>query len=154
MYRLGPEDVSLLERCPHFRGWYVQASMELGPEDVSLLEKYPHFRGQNYNNICTSFQSPPVVAPARRSDAVHTRKSIEGLNQEITSVLEGVQILSPVSTLFSNHTFGRVNCVSCVSWMFNCANCVTCVSYCVTCVSCVSWMFNCANCVSCVSCVS
>ena len=35
---LGPEDVSLLERCPHFRGWYVQASMELGPEDVSLRE--------------------------------------------------------------------------------------------------------------------
>ena len=35
MYRLGPEDVSLLERCPHFRGWYVQGSMELGPEDVS-----------------------------------------------------------------------------------------------------------------------
>ena len=42
---LGPEDVSLLERCPHFRGCYVQASMELGPEDVSLLEKCPHFRG-------------------------------------------------------------------------------------------------------------
>ena len=30
-------EVSLLERCPHFRGWYVQASMELGPEDVFLL---------------------------------------------------------------------------------------------------------------------
>ena len=30
--------MSLLERCPHFRGCYVQASMELGPEDVSLLE--------------------------------------------------------------------------------------------------------------------
>ena len=29
--------VSLLERCPHFRGCYVQASMESGPEDVSLL---------------------------------------------------------------------------------------------------------------------
>ena len=42
---LGPEDVSLLERCPLFRGWYVQASMELGPEDVSLLERCPHFRG-------------------------------------------------------------------------------------------------------------
>ena len=42
---LGPEDVSLLERCPHFRGWYVQASMELEPEDVSLLERCPHFRG-------------------------------------------------------------------------------------------------------------
>ena len=41
---LGPEDVSLLERCPHFRGCYVQASMELGPEDVSLLERCPHFR--------------------------------------------------------------------------------------------------------------
>ena len=39
------EDVSLLERCPHFRGWYVQASMELGYEDVSLLERCPHFRG-------------------------------------------------------------------------------------------------------------
>ena len=25
---LGPEDVSLLVRCPHFRGFYVQASME------------------------------------------------------------------------------------------------------------------------------
>ena len=33
---LGPEDVSLLERCHHFRGWYVQASMELGPEDVRV----------------------------------------------------------------------------------------------------------------------
>ena len=41
---LGPEDVSLLERCPHFRGCYVQSSMELGPEDVSLLGSYPHFR--------------------------------------------------------------------------------------------------------------
>ena len=32
---MGPEDVSLFERCPHFRGCYVQASIELGPEDVS-----------------------------------------------------------------------------------------------------------------------
>ena len=32
---LGPEDVSLLERCPHFRGCYVQASVELWSEDVS-----------------------------------------------------------------------------------------------------------------------
>ena len=47
--------MSLLERCPHFRGWYVQfsmesgpenvSSMELGSEDVSLLERCPHFRG-------------------------------------------------------------------------------------------------------------
>ena len=42
---LGPEGVSLLKRCPHFRGWYVQASIELGPEGVSLLERFPHFRG-------------------------------------------------------------------------------------------------------------
>ena len=42
---LGPEDVSLLERCPHFRGCYVQASMELGPKDVSPLERSPRFRG-------------------------------------------------------------------------------------------------------------
>ena len=42
---LGPEVVSLLERCPHFRGCYIQASMELGPEDVSILERCPHFRG-------------------------------------------------------------------------------------------------------------
>ena len=39
---LEPEDVSLLERCPHFRGWYVQTSMKLEPEDVSLLERCPH----------------------------------------------------------------------------------------------------------------
>ena len=32
---LGPEDVSLLERCRHFRVCFVQAS---GPEDVSLSE--------------------------------------------------------------------------------------------------------------------
>ena len=25
---LGPEDMSLLERCPHFRGCYIQASKE------------------------------------------------------------------------------------------------------------------------------
>ena len=43
--RVEPEDVSLLERCPHFRGWYVQASIELEPEDVSLLERCPHLRG-------------------------------------------------------------------------------------------------------------
>ena len=49
---LGPEDVSLLERCPHFRGWYVQASMELGPEDVSLLVRCPHIRGWY---VCTGF---------------------------------------------------------------------------------------------------
>ena len=42
---LGPKDVSLLERCPHFRGCYVQDSMELGPKDVSLLERCPHFSG-------------------------------------------------------------------------------------------------------------
>ena len=27
---------------------YIQASMELGPEDVSLLERCPHFRGDMY----------------------------------------------------------------------------------------------------------
>ena len=45
---LGPEDGSLLERYPHFRGCYVQ---ELGPEDVSLLERCPHFR----RVLCTGF---------------------------------------------------------------------------------------------------
>ena len=54
MYKeLGPEDVSLLERCPHFRGWYVQASMKLGPEDVSLLERCPHFRGWYVQGVGT-----------------------------------------------------------------------------------------------------
>ena len=48
---LGPEDVSLLERCPHFRGWYVQASMELGPEDVSLLERCPHSLGRATSSL-------------------------------------------------------------------------------------------------------
>ena len=44
---LAPEDVSLLERCPHFRGCYVQ---ELGPEDVSLLERCPHSEGVMYRS--------------------------------------------------------------------------------------------------------
>ena len=34
---LGPEDVSLLERCPHFR---VLCTGFNGCEDVSLLERY------------------------------------------------------------------------------------------------------------------
>ena len=38
------EDVSLLERS-HFSGCYVQTSLELGPEHVSLLERCTHFRG-------------------------------------------------------------------------------------------------------------
>ena len=35
---------------------YVQASMELRPEDVSLLERCPHFRGYTPNLVC-----PPQV---------------------------------------------------------------------------------------------
>ena len=49
--------MSLLERCSHFRGWYVQASMELGPEDMSLLERCPHFRGCMYTEAETACQS-------------------------------------------------------------------------------------------------
>ena len=45
---LGTEDVSLLERCPHFRGCCVQSAMELGTEDVSLLKRCPHFKGCTY----------------------------------------------------------------------------------------------------------
>ena len=38
--------------CPHFRGWYVQASMELGPKDVSLLERYV---SSFQRVVCTGF---------------------------------------------------------------------------------------------------
>ena len=56
---LGPEDVSLLERCPHFRGYYVQALMELGPEDVSLLEGcVPPLESVNYTCTCTMHSVP------------------------------------------------------------------------------------------------
>ena len=51
---LGPEDVSLLERCPHFRGWYVQASKKLEPKDVSLLERCPHFIRCCHYNVPTT----------------------------------------------------------------------------------------------------
>ena len=57
---LGPEDVSLSERCPHFRECYVQASMELGPEDVSLSERCPHFRGC-YMYVCTAFNEVGTI---------------------------------------------------------------------------------------------
>ena len=56
---MGPEDVFLLERRPHFRGCYVQASMELGPEDVSLLERYP-FRYKINVCKCTCIYLPPL----------------------------------------------------------------------------------------------
>ena len=35
-------EVRGLKWWPHFRRWYVQ---ELGPEDGSVLERCPHFRG-------------------------------------------------------------------------------------------------------------
>ena len=34
-----------IREVSYFRGCYVQFSTELGPEDVSLLERCPHFRG-------------------------------------------------------------------------------------------------------------
>ena len=54
---LGPKDVSLLEKCPHFRGHYVyvQVSVELG-QDVSLLERCPHFRDTCIYVSISSFQ--------------------------------------------------------------------------------------------------
>ena len=67
---LGPEDVSLLERCSHFRGWYVQVSMELGTEDVSLLGRCPRLREwyllsiEGYQMICiiTLLDTDPSLA--------------------------------------------------------------------------------------------
>ena len=53
---LGSEEVSLLERCPHFRGRYVQASIELGPEDVSPLEGCPIKGVSSFQRVlCTGF---------------------------------------------------------------------------------------------------
>ena len=48
---LGPEDVSLLERCPHFRGCYVQASMELGPQQVHIM--WGSYLDRKF--VCTGF---------------------------------------------------------------------------------------------------
>ena len=44
--------MSLLERCPYFRGCYVQASYGVGPEDVSLLERCPLF-SVGFNGVGT-----------------------------------------------------------------------------------------------------
>ena len=48
----------MLERCPHFRGCYVQASMELRPEDESLLKRRPHFRGCYVQKMCLLERCP------------------------------------------------------------------------------------------------
>ena len=85
---LGPEEVSLLEGCPHFRGCYVQASMarrcvpirevssflrvftvyrlqwswDLKIGEVPSLERCPHFRGCLFNPLSPStHHSPPVL---------------------------------------------------------------------------------------------
>ena len=50
MYSVRAEGVSPLERCPHFREWYVQGLMELRPEDVSLLERCPHYIQGSYQS--------------------------------------------------------------------------------------------------------
>ena len=81
---LGPEDVSLLERCPHFRGCYVQASMELGPEDVSLLEKCPHFR--LLRHMTFTLLEPPLPSS---SSLLNLLSSLPGLITIISSSLGG-----------------------------------------------------------------
>ena len=55
---LGPEDVSLLERCPHFRGCCVQASVELGPEDVPPIREVSSFQ----RVLCTGFSGVRQVS--------------------------------------------------------------------------------------------
>ena len=74
--------MSLLERCPHFRGWYVQASLELEPEDVSLLERCPHFRGWY---VQASLELEPV--PIREVSSFQRVASME-LEPEDVSLLE------------------------------------------------------------------
>ena len=99
---LGPEDVSLLERCPHFRGWYVQASMELGPEDVSLLERCPHFRGRY---IQASMELGPedvsLLERCPHFSGRYIQASME-LGPEDVSLLERYPHFSgPLQTLYS-----------------------------------------------------
>ena len=68
---LGPEDVSLLETCSHFRGCYVQASMELGPEDVLLLERCPHIGGWYTHAQTTLLQGSPYQTSHTHQYNVH-----------------------------------------------------------------------------------
>ena len=45
----GPEDVSLLERCPYFRGCiYIEYRLQWSVDLKSLLERCPYFRGCIY----------------------------------------------------------------------------------------------------------
>ena len=53
---LGPEDVSLLERCPHFRGCYVQSSMELGPVPIREVSSFQRV-------LCTVLKGPEDAFP-------------------------------------------------------------------------------------------
>ena len=56
--REGPEDVSLLERCPHFRGWYVHIHVLIHRQMyIWPLSKPPNFgSGMNRHG---STRSPP-----------------------------------------------------------------------------------------------
>lgn len=58
-----PKDVSL-----HFRGWYALVSMEVGPQDVSLLDRCPHFsewyaicNRPTYRNWTPKAQNKPLI---------------------------------------------------------------------------------------------
>ena len=50
-----------LEMSPHFRGFCVQASEELGPEDVSLLERCPSLE-ETYRLAHPLSLPPPLPA--------------------------------------------------------------------------------------------
>ena len=52
MYRLQWSwDVSLLERCPHFRGCYVQASMELGCVPIREVSSFQRVLCTGFNRV-------------------------------------------------------------------------------------------------------
>ena len=58
---LGPEDVSLLERCPHFRGCYVQSYGDSELEEgrgVLIFHMY-------YSHNITMVKPPPAYQPLR-----------------------------------------------------------------------------------------
>ena len=82
----------------HFRGWYVQTSMELEPEDVSLLERCPHFRG--YMCTYTSYLGDHRHAFLHRAYCrleVVSHKPLEGRS------------LSPHSDTSTHHSLRKKN---------------------------------------------
>ena len=82
---LGPEDVSLLERCPHFRGWYVRSSPTVHTHGMYPQDLESEWERQQGQEALLAAQLKRIQDDLRR-----VNHQLEGGRKEKTSLDEKI----------------------------------------------------------------